>query len=540
MSDSPYSPSPSSREEWIALRSKVWDAQKLARTILGRDATELTGTDMLQAIRTFAAMKEELEQLQRESRLTKQALVATQCSQNYIARRLETMADLNYVEEHSDESSSTESSSFGLHLDDEEGEIMFVSEHEDDDEEEDCHVADPDASMDDVPDPEANLEEEIMRIVPTKSQSIGVGLLSDMEQCIVEWQTTFEQLNDHHEFQVQACQADLERLHVRLDTMKALNPSGVDVADAAKRARDQLAKLVQIVEAFPSKARVEALQKELEASKLAEQKSQEELARAVLELEAVRQREQELLRRLELAETSRAQLEAMLASTPEPKRRTVPVRLLRFTRKKLQRLFRLDRSVRQRQQEEQTPVATQTVGSNTFPGFSGDIHEMGSDISASSVPMNNNNKSKLDVSIELEKLGSNEDDHLFVFDSDNDSSDGEMEKSQEDWSVMDTLDATNRQYVLLALNSQFSPSKLSPSTSTDDEDDEDDDIDLSKATATDDTVLSEGLSFATDATTNSSSGTPPSKLASKRTKDDVVAPNESKSLFSMAKSLLWL
>jgi len=508
-------PSTPSREEWIALRSKVWDAQKLARTILGRDATELTGTDMLQAIRTFAAMKEELQQLQRESQLTKQALVATQCSQSYISKRLEKLADLTSPDGNP-ETSTMDSSPDDAALPEQAPELDTVE----------------------VSDPEANLEQEIMMILPTKSKSLGVGLLGDMEQCIVEWQSTFEQLNDQHEFQVQACQADLERLHVRLDTMKALNPTGVEAAAAAKKARDQLEKLVKIVEAFPSRARVEALQRELEDSKRAEQESHEELARAMQELEAVRRREQDLLRRLEEAESSREELESSLA---ERNNRKLSTRLLHYTKKKMQRLFRLDRSIRRRQQgdamENAPENGSQNVASSTYQSTTDDANLESSSVSGLSNSSEASNAHRADSTIDLRNLDSNEDDLLLVFcSSDHDSSDDEVDQSQEDWSVDDTLDANNRQDVLLAHSGKFSPSKISPSSSTDECD-----LDISKMNAND-SILSEAASFVTDATTNSSSWTPPSKLASKRPKElsEAASEKEGKSLFAKAKSLLWL
>ncbi len=442
-----------SREEWIALRSKVWDAQKLARVILGHDATELTGTNLLQAMRKFASMKHQLTQLQRESQLTQKALLATQCSHTTIAKRLE---KLNVEEEEDDE------------------DIVF-----------------------DVPNPEENLEEEIMKILPTKSKSIGVGLLGDMEQCIVEWQHTFTDLNDQHEFKVQACQADLERLHVRLDAMKALHPTGLEATQAAKKARDQLEKLVQIVEAFPSKARIEALQRELEASKRAEQQAYTKLALAVQELDAIRSREEELLHRLEEVSSPAVPVE-------KPKNRTIPtIRLLRYTKKKLQRLFRLDGNAR-------TPSPSSLIeetNSSTMPSINEDtpldLSDSGLNNELDLVPRMETNF------IHLRKLTSAEEElHVFHHDVSDD------EVDPEDWSVSDSLEIYNRQDVLLV---HASPSKSNTSV---------DDLDLCKV-KTDDT---ETMSFTTE--TDSSLGTPV-KITRQGT-------HESRNFFTKAKNLLWV
>lgn len=502
----------------MVLRSKVFDAQTLARTILGRDTTQLSSADLLDAIQTFSAMNEELAQLQRESQLTQQALVATQCSQTCISKRLDKIAE-------------SKEEDLSVASQDSPGKERFpalLPEQVADLEEGDCNDGDEEDSQLDIPHPEDNLEEEIMMIVPTKSKSLGVGLLGDMEQCIVEWQMTFEQLNEQHESQIHACQTDLERLHVRIDTMKALNPTGVEAAEAAQRARDQLEKLVEIVEAFPSKAKVEALQRELEASRRAEQDSHEALARAMEELQAVREREEDLLRRLEEAESfARQSSETHVAA---PKTRTAPARLLRYTKKKLQRLFRLDRSVRQSQSRVvSTEVASEQVLSSAFvsstnSSTSEDAHlEF---ISDSGMSSKSETPQASEPDLDLLNVGSSDDDPLLVFSaSDHDSSDEEDEvdrfRGLEHLSFSDGLDTINRDDVMSACAGNLSSTKLSPSSSMDE-------------CEMDDT----SLSFATDATTNSSSGTPPSKLVMKKKREFFVEP-ESRGIFAMAKSLLW-
>jgi hypothetical protein len=595
-----------SQEDWEIFQSKVLEAQTMARTILGRDTTELTSADLLEAMETFAAMKEELAQLQRESQLTQQVLVATQCSQTCISKRLDKMVESEEATVVSKDDSFSEEDHPELLPEQQAPEL----DEDDDEEDSEMDVPHPEANLDedddeegsemDVPHPEANLDEEIMMILPTKSQSLGVGLLGDMEQCIVEWQTSFEQINAQHEFQVQACQADLERLHVRIDTMKALNLTGMEAASAAQRARVQLEKLVAIVEAFPSKARVKALQRKLKASKLAEEDSHEALARAMEELEAAREREEDLLRRLEEAEsfarqfaespvaepkTTHEELEAarereedllrrleeaesfarQFAESPvaEPKTtRTVPARLLRFTKKKLQRLFRLDRSARRQYQSREVSVEVASsqadhhpaMVSSTIPSSSEEAHlEYSSDSGISSTSETIPQVSEPDM--ELQKLGSSDDDLLLVFSASDhdDSSDDEDEVDRardhayehddssdevdrardyayEEQSFSDSLDTNYLDEVMLAHMGNYSPSKLSLSSSMDDECE----MDLSKVT-TDDTIIS----FATDATTNSSSGTPPSKLATK-TKKEVFVESESKGIFAKAKSFLWI
>jgi hypothetical protein len=517
-----------SPEDWTALRSKVWDAQTLARTILGKDTTHMTSADLLEAMKTFASMKEELAQLQRESQLTQQALVATQCSKTCLSKRLDKIADESEVEEETIDFSED----FSLLDDEDHPELLPEQDPEADDDEEE----DEEGSEMDVAHPEDNLEEEIMMIVPTKSKSLGVGLLGDMEQCIVEWQTSFEELNAQHENQVQACQADLERLHVRIDAMKALNPTGVEAAAAAQRARDQLEKLIAIVEAFPSKAKVEALVNELEASKRAEEGSHEALARAMEELEAARQREEVLLRRLEEAESFARQS----AESPiTVKTRTVPARLLRFTKKKLQRLFRLDRLARRNQSRgESHQVESQddhlAMVSSTIPSsiIEEGLPECSSD---SGICSTAEAPHPLEPDVLLRVVSSGDDDLLLVFSaSDNESSDEEDEVDRDqdldELSFSDSIDGNNYDEDLLAhIMGSFTPTKQSPSSSVDDECE----MDLSKVT-TADTILS----YATDATTSSSSGTPPSK-ATKKKRDMFVQP-ESKGIFAMAKSFLWV
>lgn len=459
-----------------------------------------TTSDLLEAMQKFTSMKEELIQLQRESQLTQRALVATQCSQTFVAKRLEKIPN----------DSDNES------MVDEETEANEEEQPLEDDDEEDDDVDDEDI-MEDVPSPEDdNLEQEIMNILPTKSRSLGVGLLGDMEQCIVEWQQTFQDLNDQHESQVQACQADLERLHVQLDAMQALQPcAGIEAAEAAKKARDQLEQLVKIVEEFPSKARVEALQRELAASKQVEEQTHMELARAVEELEALRQREKDLIRRLEVATRPPIPLQ-------RPKTGPVPtVRLLRYTKKKLQRLFHLDR-------------CNTTNGNNTHkPSVAPRDDDEANSCTSPSVSESALLDTMIDSgvqSIDLSQLtpAITKEDFLAPKSSSPGTS---PEEDLEELSVTDSLENFHRHDVLSVYGS---PSK---SHST-----EEDDLDLCKMD-TDDTTStrSEATSYLTETETDSSSGTPPPKLKNKHKQQGTAAhESTSKTLFHMAKSLLWV
>jgi hypothetical protein len=344
---------------------------ELAQTILG--TSQVLEHDLSQAMQTYLKMKQELEQLQRENTLTKQALIATQCSQTIVAMRLEGI--------------SQSSTDYGL--------------EEDDDDDDDDIQDDLSVEAVSIADPEAGLDEEIRRILPSHSQSLGGGLLGDMEECILEWQSAFELLNEEHERQVQACQEDIQRLHVRLDAMTSLSPQTPLVAEAVEQAQHRLGELVKTVEAFPSKSRLEALQRDLEASRQSEMRALQEYANAVEELEAARRREQDLLERLERAH----------AGLPlRPKRKTPTLRLKLYTQRKLQRLFKLDQSARKRQAQ---PVE----GETNFAPVSLDISSDGS----SSTP----EASATQDSVDIFQVGSKEDDPLFVFDNEED----------DDWSL---------------------------------------------------------------------------------------------------------
>lgn len=499
-------------EEWMDsissgdLRSMVGDAQQLANEILGHDAsTELARTDLVEAMKTFNSLKEELSQLQRESQLTQRALVATQCSQTCIAKRLDKIPNYDTCDE-----------SMILEADVKAEENGHLEKEEEDDDEEEVAI------MEDVPSPEDdNLEQEIMNILPTKSRSLGVGLLGDMEQCIVEWQQTFQDLNDQHEFQVQACQADIERLHVRLDAIHALHPStrtGIEEGEAAKKARERLEELVRVVEEFPSKARVEALKRELEASKEAELQSQMKLARAVEDLDALRRREMDLVRRLEVATRPPIPLE-------RPKNGPVPtVRLLRHTKKKLQRLFQLDRFSKNLHVHKQpvAPVTDDEANSSTSPSIS-----EGAQLDTMIDTGLTMNTSSEFAPIDLSKLTPSDKDDSLVHSPKQSSSDGDLE--DEELSVTDSLENFHRHDILSIYNA--SPSK---SHST-----EEDDLDLCKMDTDDTTSTSEATtSYNTETETDSSSGTPPPKV--KKHPTGTMHESSSKSLFHMAKSLWWV
>ena len=376
------------------------------QTILG--TSHVLEQDPSHVLRTYHKMKQELEQLQRERSLTQQALLATQCSQAIVARRLEQhhMATEEEEEEEHDDDDEDETSMRMLSLPKSSSHMDEEDDRDDDDSQDEYPLQqdDEDAAVS-IADPEASLDEEIRRILPTHSQSLGGGLLGDMEECILEWQSAFQLLNDQHERQVEACQQDIQRLHVRLETMKAVRPTTPVIEHAVEQAQQRLDELQHTVEAFPTKSRLEALQQDLEASRQAEIKTLQDYTKAVEELEDVRRREQELLERLKRVH----------AGLPlRPKRKTPAIRFSLYTQRKLQRLFKLDQSARKRQDQELPVMEARTNSAPISLCMSSDT---------SSSP----EESASQDSMNLVRGGSpREEEQLFVFDSD--------EEEEDDWS----------------------------------------------------------------------------------------------------------
>ena len=372
------------------------------QSILG--TSQVLEQDLSHLFLTYHKMKQELEQLQRERSLTQQALLATQCSQTIVTMRLE--QHMAKEEEEGDE--------------EEERSIMLMSsllsysshileEGDDESDDDDSQVAhqEEDAAAS-IADPESSLDEEIRRILPTHSQSLGGGLLGDMDKCILEWESTFQLLNDQHQHQVQACHHDIHRLHVRLDAMKAVYPKTPLIEQAVEQAERRLDELLHTVEAFPTKSRLEALQRDLEASRQAEAKAIQDYLKAVEELETSRRREQELLERLERVQSG---------FPWRPKRKTPAIRFSLYTQRKLQRLFKLDRSARKRQNQEQPqqeqPMMEERINSAPSPI----ILDISSQDSS-----NHESSSSQDTTMALVLQGgsSKDEDPLVVFNSEED------------------------------------------------------------------------------------------------------------------------
>lgn len=375
------------RKELRAWKAKISDAQKLAKIILGKPSSgrshhSLTTKDMLQAIRKFAELKQQVVELERESQLTQKALVATQCSKLCLAKRLAKVEqDLTVTHQETTPEVAV--------LEDEDAPFEVT----------DCPSI---VTIETMAAPKHNLEEEIgmgLKPIPT---NLGVGLLGDVESQFMGWQTSFVQLNKEHEKQVSACQAELELLHARLRQLEH-----VAKPEDVVRAKAHLEKLVDLVEAFPSEARLQGLQRQLEHSRQAEQATQVELAAALHELEAVKAQEAKITAAKELGSQSTSTM-APTASW-KSKTRQVPVRFLKSAKKKVHRLFRLD-GIAAKGKRTTRGRSPEAGNSANTPGGSFDVLE------------HEENDKGLDdqpwTSVDLLQLGSNEeDDELQIFDS---------------------------------------------------------------------------------------------------------------------------
>lgn len=323
---------------------------ELTQTLI--DTSEALGRDLSQAIQMYLKMKQELEQVQRERFLTQQALLATQCSQSIVTMRLENIAK--------NENIPYDSANKG---DDDEGRDADVLDENHDTEfeiDEEDPLDDPytDAEDDEavsIANPAAGLEEEIRRILPAHCQSLGFGHLGDMDECILEWQISFQLLNEQCERQVQACQDDVQRLNERIETMKAMDPMTPDIEEAIRQTQKRLERLMNTVECFPTQSRFEALQRDVEVSRQSEMRVIQQYTMAVEELDAARRREEELIQRL-------AQRRPGLPLRP---RREIPtIRFTLYTKRKLQRLFKLDQSSRK---HHEMPPTRQDMEQSSSP-----------------------------------------------------------------------------------------------------------------------------------------------------------------------------
>lgn len=121
----------------------------------------------------------------------------------------------------------------------------------------------------------------------------------EVEQCAMYWQRSFQDLNEQHEIQLQACQADLTLLLDRIDNLTRFEIARDSESNTIQRARAELCNLVHTVDAFPRKAQVEFLVRELNSLKQSEAAAQNTANEALQALEEARNREQAILFQME-------------------------------------------------------------------------------------------------------------------------------------------------------------------------------------------------------------------------------------------------
>lgn len=320
------------------MQTKLWDAQKLARVILGREAKDMTSSEVLEAIRAFAEMKQELELLRKQSTWMKKMVVATKSSQASLKRVVErrrrrsseekTCTKVNAVEAPKESGKDKESTQDAII---EEDEVQAVDGRNDTSSPSSRNKTPLEDSTPTTTTKDSKDEDRDTRVVvkPTKSQSWGVGVMADLEDKIIKWQATFAQLNQDHETQLIKCQADLERVSMSLDSM---GESTTQISpDQAHQARAELERLMAIVSAFPSKSRLEELEQEVMACRMSEQQAKMDLARALQELEDIRNDEQ-----------NHHSLQRDFQDHGRNNKKSSSDRFYRYSKKKFQKLFRLD------------------------------------------------------------------------------------------------------------------------------------------------------------------------------------------------------
>jgi hypothetical protein len=253
------------KKDATTLKTKLWEAQRLARVILGREAPEMKSGDILEAIRAYALMKTELEQLRKQSALMKNLLTMTRGSDT---------TTNNNLKKH-DLKKGTKDLPFAPRDDvEEEKEIAIELYHIDVIKKENGEVNT--AHNDD--------DSDLASVTPSVCQSLGVGVIDDLEVRIINWQHRFDKIAETHEQCVKECQEDLEEVFESLSSIEesAMDPSRL------KETKEHLQRLVEVVEAFPSKQRTHELKIELRECRIKEQKVKAELSELLEEVNELR------------------------------------------------------------------------------------------------------------------------------------------------------------------------------------------------------------------------------------------------------------
>ena len=109
--------------------------------------------------------------------------------------------------------------------------------------------------------------------------------MDGLETKIIDWQQKFDKISETHEQYVKECQEDLNEIFINLDELEKT------ATDPAKllETKEHLERLVDVVEAFPSKQRIQQLENELKECQIEEQKAKKELSARIEEIKLLRQ-----------------------------------------------------------------------------------------------------------------------------------------------------------------------------------------------------------------------------------------------------------
>ena len=183
------------KKDAATLKSKLWEAQKLAQVVLGRESPQMKSADMLEAIQAYAKMKSELDVLREESAVMRKMLSESkiQTTEDDPAHvEFRSGQDLNEISDDEDTDSEMQ-------------EIDNLSEFsdveqfdEDEDEEEDDDVT-------------IESEDEVdLSVLPAVVRTIGTGVLDGLETKIIDWQQKFDKISETHEQYVK----ELSLIHI--------------------------------------------------------------------------------------------------------------------------------------------------------------------------------------------------------------------------------------------------------------------------------------------------------------------------------------
>lgn len=320
------------------LRRRIWDAQRLAQIVLGRNEIALNSRDILDSIRSFALMKKELEVLRQQSDLMKRMMAAAR--------------DSSYDEEEKPSlaiETSTLNPTTATPAAIKDGIIVCNNGKSDKADKQERTESDSDVQKQvedhkNSPD-EAEAKECDDPIKPSRVKSIAVGVIPDLEVRLVKWRNKFEELNRQHEKNVGECHNEIE---MALTSLCDASSKGVDPSQA-QQAKEELEKLVAVIASFPSKARIQELQDELHVCQAEERTAKQELAYALEELETARKEQSKLVFALEAARKEQGEVETEAEHKGARSRNLrkgnplawgISSRLFKKSTKKIKKLFR--------------------------------------------------------------------------------------------------------------------------------------------------------------------------------------------------------